>query len=259
MENETSFDLNQQIQVWRENLGQSPAFCGENLDELETHLRDSISLLEARGLSAEEAFSVAARRMGTSGSLAAEFGKVHRQAVWMDRIFWMLVGLQLWGLVHSVFQGLGSATSMAALSRWGALKNVSPEHEAGPFPYFLPIPVLAFTFVQLLVLAGSLAFIWWLIIRKGEFWGGYFGRLLAKRVHLVTGLIFLAILLVKSLQVVPRLLVLKALKVNIGTAMTMSQSYSEVLISILQTAALLIITIMLARKRMKSQSQVRVA
>ena len=46
MENQTAFDLNQAIQRWRENLANSPAFRSENLNELESHLRDSISTLE---------------------------------------------------------------------------------------------------------------------------------------------------------------------------------------------------------------------
>ena len=51
METTTSFDLNRAIQSWRENLAQSPAFRGENLNELESHLRDSVATWQARGLS----------------------------------------------------------------------------------------------------------------------------------------------------------------------------------------------------------------
>src|ERR1043165_8539789 len=58
MEATTPFDLNQAIQRWRENLGQSPAFRSENLFELESHLRDSIATLQRQGLSDEEALLV---------------------------------------------------------------------------------------------------------------------------------------------------------------------------------------------------------
>ena len=44
----TPFDLNQAIQQWRDGLAQSPAIRGENLDELEVHLRDSVATLQAR-------------------------------------------------------------------------------------------------------------------------------------------------------------------------------------------------------------------
>src|SRR5262245_55051661 len=69
METTTSFNLNHAIQRWRENLCQSPAFCSENLDELEVHLRDSVMCLQSRGLSEDEAFLVAVRRLGQADAL----------------------------------------------------------------------------------------------------------------------------------------------------------------------------------------------
>ncbi len=94
MENQTAFDLNRAIQTWRENLAQSPAFERENLNELESHLRDSIAKLQTRGLSAEEALIVATKRIGQSGALEKEFGKVNGRAVWLDRLLWALLGVQ---------------------------------------------------------------------------------------------------------------------------------------------------------------------
>lgn len=42
----------------------SLASGSENLNELESHLRDSIATLQTRGLSAEEGFLIATRRLG---------------------------------------------------------------------------------------------------------------------------------------------------------------------------------------------------
>ena len=95
MENQTPFDLDREIQGWRENLAQSPAFRSENLDELQTHLRDSVAGLETRGLSAEEAFMVATKRIGKSAVLQTEFSKINGQALWLDRMLWVLIGTQL--------------------------------------------------------------------------------------------------------------------------------------------------------------------
>jgi len=95
MENQTSFDLNLAIERWREELGQSQAFRTENLDELEAHLRDSVTRLQTHGLSVEEAFLVAGRRIGKNGPLEAEFAKINGQAVWLDRFLWLLLGVQL--------------------------------------------------------------------------------------------------------------------------------------------------------------------
>ncbi len=64
MENPTQFELNGHILAWREKLGQSAALTGEELEELEAHLRDSIASLQSRGLAATEAFLVATQRVG---------------------------------------------------------------------------------------------------------------------------------------------------------------------------------------------------
>ena len=90
------------IQNWRENFAQSPALRRENLEELESHLRDSIALLQARGLNAEEAFLIAGRRTGAVNRLEPEFCKVNGAAVWTDRVFWMLIGYQAWSLIFGI-------------------------------------------------------------------------------------------------------------------------------------------------------------
>src|SRR5882724_1033998 len=102
MENQTSFDLNLSIQRWRENLAQSSALRNENLNELESHLCDSIATLQTTGLSGEEAFVIASRRIGKAQQLEIEFGKVNAKSVWLDRLLWMLIGIQAW-MAISVF------------------------------------------------------------------------------------------------------------------------------------------------------------
>ena len=58
----TEFDLSDGVRRWRESLSGSPALSAGDLDELESHLRDSIASLEACGLSAREAFWVGTSR-----------------------------------------------------------------------------------------------------------------------------------------------------------------------------------------------------
>jgi hypothetical protein len=62
MENQTPFDLNRTIQQWRQHLEQSAAFQRADLEELESHLRDSLPPLQSAGLSAEEAFLISVGR-----------------------------------------------------------------------------------------------------------------------------------------------------------------------------------------------------
>lgn len=90
------FDLNLAIQQWRDDLAKSPAIRTESLEELEMHLRDSVARLQARELSAEEAFLIAAKRMGSTARLGAEFDKVNSQSAWLDRVFWAVIIMQAW-------------------------------------------------------------------------------------------------------------------------------------------------------------------
>jgi hypothetical protein len=106
MENQTSFDLNAAIQRWRGELAKSSSFRADDLEELESHLRDSESSLRAQGLTGEEAFLIAVRRTGSGEVLAAEFAMVNGSSVWMDRLLWMITGSitmsALWSLTTTL-------------------------------------------------------------------------------------------------------------------------------------------------------------
>jgi hypothetical protein len=122
MDNSDSFDLNRAVQRWRETLAQAPAFRSENLDELESHLRDSLAMLQTRGLTTEEAFLLAARRLGRPEEIGSEFGKVNRGSVWRQRGLWMLAGMlffmvgwDLSRLAAAVVTWLGSLTATNGL------------------------------------------------------------------------------------------------------------------------------------------------
>ena len=118
MGNPASFDLNRRIEQWRANLATSPSFHGENLDELESHLRDSVATMQSRGLSADEAFLIATRRIGTSSALESEFAKVNGKALWFDRCLWILIAVQLWKLISyvSAFTTAGAAVTAMAIN-----------------------------------------------------------------------------------------------------------------------------------------------
>jgi hypothetical protein len=158
MESTTSFDLTRQIQHWRDNLAASPAFRGENLDELESHLRDSITTLQSHGLHPDEAFIIAGRRIGKGSSLETEFAKVNRRALMLDRALWMLVGIQLWPMANSVFW----ATAANAI-RWGWWSWDSMHHRVfrGNMDRLNLLP-------QVLALAPAILVCWWLVTRNGE-------------------------------------------------------------------------------------------
>ncbi len=71
------FDLNKAIASWRRALTYNRAFLGDDLDELERHLRDQVEGLQAEGFSAREAFGQARGEMGDFGTAEAEYRKVY--------------------------------------------------------------------------------------------------------------------------------------------------------------------------------------
>ena len=105
MEPSTRFDLENAILRWRQRLGEELPAGGGTVAELEEHLRTACADLGQRGLSAEESFLVAARRLGSPTALAREFGQADPAAVWRRRVFWILVGwvaAHLWGSIANL-------------------------------------------------------------------------------------------------------------------------------------------------------------
>ena len=96
MENSPAFDLNRAIHDWRTGLSTSSALQRDCLDELETHLKDSIVTLVEKGLSEDEAFLIAVRRCGTQKQIQTEFSKCGAREslveVWFFRTAWIVVG-----------------------------------------------------------------------------------------------------------------------------------------------------------------------
>ncbi len=81
METPTPFDLNEAIRLWQQNLATSPALSADNLEELASHLRASVQSLQADGLSDEEAFLAATRRLGEPAALEQEYAKVNQYRI----------------------------------------------------------------------------------------------------------------------------------------------------------------------------------
>jgi len=76
------FDLESQIRKWRRHVQSTGSLGVQDVEELESHLRDSIDELTGRGVSVEEAFIVSIRRMGDARALDHEFAKVSTESIW---------------------------------------------------------------------------------------------------------------------------------------------------------------------------------
>ncbi len=76
------FELESQVRKWRSHLRASGSLSEQDLEELESHLRDSIDDLTSRGITTEEAFLVSVRRLGDTEALGDEFAKVTTENLW---------------------------------------------------------------------------------------------------------------------------------------------------------------------------------
>jgi hypothetical protein len=79
-------DVEAQIAEWRAYVARAPAVDARDLEELETHLRDQIAELDAAGLSADEGFLVAVKRMGDLDGLSREFAREHSGRLWKQLV-----------------------------------------------------------------------------------------------------------------------------------------------------------------------------
>jgi hypothetical protein len=95
MENRTEFDLNKNIEIWKSELSQKSNMSKDNINELESHLRDEIHELELLGLNTEESLLIAEKRIGNVEDLRTEFGKINKGLYFRNKIIPYLKGILL--------------------------------------------------------------------------------------------------------------------------------------------------------------------
>ena len=78
--------LEDQIAQWRTYLRHRQAVHGPDVEELEGHLRDQLAALTDAGLSGDEAFLVAVKRMGNLDALSREFARAHSERLWKQLV-----------------------------------------------------------------------------------------------------------------------------------------------------------------------------
>ena len=144
------FDLNEAIASWRSELS-AGSVCGRSdLDELEAHLRDETDAFQSRGLSGQEAFWIAAHRLGSAAALAPEYAKVDPLRLWLNRLCWVAGGILAWHVLSAVANIAASGCAYLG-------------HLAGLTGY--PLGGLAVG-AQFLALGGAAACagaVWWLV------------------------------------------------------------------------------------------------
>ena len=97
-DNPAAGSVERQIEAWRNHLRKSRTITSQDRAELEDHLREQITSLRADGLSDDEAFLVAVKRMGAINALTREFAREHSDRLWKQ-------------LVLSADEGIGDGAS----------------------------------------------------------------------------------------------------------------------------------------------------
>jgi hypothetical protein len=78
--------LEEQIDQWRGYLHRRQAIHSVDVAELEDHLREQVAALIDAGLTTDEAFLVAVKRMGDLDALSREFAREHSERLWKQLV-----------------------------------------------------------------------------------------------------------------------------------------------------------------------------
>jgi hypothetical protein len=78
--------LEEQISQWRDFVGRGPALTATDVEELEGHLREQLEELRLAGLTPDEAFLIAVKRMGDLDGLSQEFAREHSGRLWKQLV-----------------------------------------------------------------------------------------------------------------------------------------------------------------------------
>jgi hypothetical protein len=82
----TDQPIEEQIAQWRAYLRRRQAVHSPDVEELEGHLREQLGALTEAGLSGDEAFLVAVKRMGNLDTLSREFARAHSERLWKQLV-----------------------------------------------------------------------------------------------------------------------------------------------------------------------------
>ena len=113
------FDLEAQLREWKRSFTNTAAMRSADLEELEHHLRDSMTSLAALGLTPEEAFLVATHRVGAPALVAGEFAKVDGSTRWYQQASWMTAGALGYALLGLVIGAMASLSQVVTLLAGG--------------------------------------------------------------------------------------------------------------------------------------------
>ncbi|WP_280344997.1 permease prefix domain 1-containing protein [Nocardia neocaledoniensis] len=83
---DTEPELQAHIDQWRGYVQRHRAISVADVDEMEDHLREQVSTLQRGGLTDDEAFLVAVKRMGSLDAISREFAREHSERLWKQLV-----------------------------------------------------------------------------------------------------------------------------------------------------------------------------
>ena len=148
-----------QIAEWRTAILRGGTVDEADADELESHLRDQISELEGAGLSGDEAFLIAVRRLGEVDVITAEFAREHSDRLWKQlampaddrsrRPLFVMLGFAVVAAVLAQVARTVSGVPQSSPSGSWFVRDISL--------FVLPVPVAYFAVARRLSSARTLA------------------------------------------------------------------------------------------------------
>lgn len=204
-----------------------------------------MATLQTRGLSAEEAFLIATRRIGQTRQLESEFGKLNRNTIWLDRAMWMLIGIQVWPFFDRLTSGI--AGGLFALG-W---KTEPRDFSSG----VISRPVLFSALIQLPALVVAV-WLTWKVLRNSGKVGQWVAKQLPERFSFVLCCVIvssLAFLLYALVILLPSWLdqfyLLPLIPNQIPMRVRAAIGISESLIAPVRLIGFTVLTLLIARKQ----------
>ena len=105
--------LEERIVEWRAYLSRRQAIHAVDVDELEDHLRNQVSDLQAAGLDEEEAFLIAVKRIGDLDTLSREYAREYSERLWKRLVVTPGAGGGEWNREVMVAVGLAVAAGVS--------------------------------------------------------------------------------------------------------------------------------------------------
>lgn len=112
------FNLGESINAWKCELNKKNILSQDDLEELEAHLMDEITLLKEKDLSEEEAFLVAKNRLGEDNLIQDEYEKVNHNRIWMHKLSTLFIGYISFQFIMTLIHFFGLLITILVFSKY---------------------------------------------------------------------------------------------------------------------------------------------